>query len=71
MWGKHDKDGDGLLQEDEMSGFHRDFWGVDKGEWGKKQWRLINAYNKNYQGIKPSDFLEVWMMVDSEALKSI
>jgi len=71
LWGKHDKDGDGLLKEDELSGFHKDIWGFDTGDWGKKQWRLCNAYNKHYQGIKPQDFLEVWIMMDNEAIGNL
>lgn len=48
FWAKHDSDADGLIQEEELPAFMGDFWGDNKGDWGKKFWRAVNARDVSY-----------------------
>ena len=68
---KVDGDGDGLLQDNEMHPFLSEMWGKEHAppaDWAKRYWRAMNAYNKEYQGIKAVDFIDCWYDFDKAAL---
>lgn len=41
------------------------------GEFAKKYWRAVNAYDKSYQGVKAADFLVCWIQFDDIGFKEI
>ncbi len=47
-----------------MEGFLKDIWGMQLGDWAKKYYRAINAYNVAYEGVKIDDFIDCWMLFD-------
>lgn len=68
MWHYHDPDKDGLIQEKDLGGFLQDYWGFNPGEFAHKYWKAVNAYNKDYEGIKPEDFVECWILFDERGM---
>ena len=56
------------LGQDQIGGFLQQYWGSDMGDWGKKYWRAVSAYDSSYEGIKPEDFVECWIDWDRQGM---
>ena len=61
---KHDSDGDGYIQEAEMEPFLKELWKHDFGEWARKYWRAMNAFDHTTQGISAEDFTTCHVFLD-------
>ena len=56
------------LGQDQIGKFFHQYWGSDLGDWGKKYWRAVNAYDSSYEGIKPEDFVDCWILWDRQCM---
>lgn len=52
------------MKIDQMENFLHELWGMKLGEWAKKYYRGIDAYNTSYSGVNADDFLDCWMQFD-------
>ncbi len=60
------------MQIDHIEGFLGDLWGAPHlGDWAKKYYRAIDAYNTSYSGIKADDFLDCWIQFDILGLAKV
>ena len=68
MWSNYAND-EGLLQVDEFGNFLEEYWGFNPGkEWSTKYWNAVDAYCREYKGIKPEDFVECWINFDERGM---
>ena len=42
--------------------------GHNPGDWGRKYWQAMNAYDKSYTGVSASDFINCWVAWDDQGL---
>ncbi len=71
-WSKHVPESqDGVMNIDQIEGFLKDNWGMELGDWARKYFRAVDAYNQSYSGIKADDFLDCNMLIDLVVMKKV